>query len=318
MEEEENNMIALLYNTPYTASYNASLNKNPVGRPKKRKNHNIMRNNVNINSDVELVKFTTLDLQLIKQIIQLFKQLNKINIYISFEESNIKLFNYEPNESGMIQSSLELSELYSYNYKQDITISCITHKLNDILNNVNSNYEIISFSVTEDTNLKIEMINTDVEERCIDYLPIDIKTNITHDIHVNFMKHNDNVIRFAIPVKMLKKKLSVFNKITKYLILEYDGSAVKFNVEPDDKWGKHITQYTNLRKLQFLNVPNIAEFKIGINFKDILHFSNLSLTDKIHFIIVPNVQSIYCATSGGSVSSHTTIIKIPVEWVLPN
>ena len=149
--------------------------KNPVGRPKK-KQQNIndinFKNVISNDTTDDLVSFSLKDLTLFKQIINLFKLLTVCEFYISFSQTSVKFFIIEDKATNVIME-IDVQNLIDYYINDTITISCITVKMNDILSNVNSNYHIAFFSVTQEYNIKLKLINSCIQEHNISYIHVD-------------------------------------------------------------------------------------------------------------------------------------------------
>lgn len=279
--------------------------KNPVGRPKKNQQNIVDVNFKNIipddNTSNDIVSFSLKDLTLFKQIINLFKLLTKDEFYISFSHNTVQFFITDEPETNVI---IDSQNLIDYAVINPITISCITVKMNDILSNVNSNYHLALFSVTQEYNVKLKLINSQIQEHNISYIHVDRVYVEPNTVNLNLPIFTV----FEIPVKLLKKKLIIFNKQCETFEIEIKNNKVVFNFYPLDKFGKFITEYIDMEKI---NCKNIIESKITININTLLSFSNLSLAENIIFYISQGIM--YCQAILNQ--QHIVTINIPIVVV---
>ena len=336
---------------------NKKIYKNPVGRPKKKYNNNDInfKNIINISNDMAgmLVSFSIKNIILFKQIINLFKLLGLCEFYISFSKKYVKFFIIDENTKNIsVIVDINITELIDYNFNMDInsiTISCITIKMNDILTNINSNYQIAVFNLTKEYNIRLELINLTLNEHSISYSSVNIidtepmpvantitdapaalckdsltpaalcKDSLTPaalckmletDLNCKLQQLiNSNHVSFEIPIKLIKKKLTILNKQCSTFIIELKLDSLSFYFEPSDRYGKYITNFNNMEKINYKN-NNGYEFKVVVDIYNLLSFSNLSLAENITFYISRENSNMYCKTVLSSL--HEIIINIPV------
>lgn len=312
--------------------------KNPVGRPKKRYNQDFKSSivlsdfNNSTNNTNNIVSFSNKNLLLFKQIINLFKLLELNEFYITFTPTSMKFFIIDDRTTNVVVD-IDVNQLADYNFNYSgasgangasantcITISCMTVKMNDIFTNINSSYDIALFSITNEYNLKIELINLNFSEHNISYLPVEVINVSVDDLDIKLKQAMslNNFVSFELPVKLLKKKLSNHSKQCKYFNIKIEKASVTFQFNPQDKYGTHLTQYTDMEKICYKN-SNSIELELVINIDNVLSFSNLSLSENIQFfIIAPPLTSVAPAIKGTEVfckavldPTHTVVIKIP-------
>jgi hypothetical protein len=275
------------------------IEKKRPGRPKKKIEKKEVVNdgivNVPLNKHLEetepnlvnVVEIVYTNPMMMRKIFHLFKIMSVENVTMQFNKTHTKLYGIDNLEKNEIYVKIFGDKMNRYYCEEPLEISFGPRNINKILQTLTKDHGQIILAITRQykrSRILFILTNDEIEEDSINNIEIDNIEHYDWIIEKELKKEKHYPIKFELPAKYFKKKISDIEPLTDILRIEKTGfSPLKWTYNFKDKKGFNETPFKNPWKINMRSTIDEEEiFSTSVCLEHIRPFSSSLIADEIH------------------------------------
>lgn len=220
-----------------------------------------------------------------KKIFQLFKTMGSQDIRLRFEPEVLKIYQLVANKAK-IYVKIFGKKLSRYYCEKPFEIGCNPSRIYDKLIPLSKSHSKITITTNRQhmrSKIFIIITNDEMDEDAVDDLEIDEIEPYDWDIEETLTGEERYPIRFVMPSKYFKKKITDLSKGCDILRIEKTGfENLRFYHVHNDRRGRHDSYYKNSGLINLISMLEEDDiFSTSVYTDDIKSFSSVLITDEI-------------------------------------
>jgi hypothetical protein len=222
-----------------------------------------------------------------KKIFQLYSMMDAESVRLRFEKNYIKIFATDHTGKNKIYTKIYSNRLNRYYCENVLEVGCETRRIDKKLATLTKDHgeiHIYTDRRSKNSAITISLINDEMQEESVDFMEINDIEDYNWDVEDILKKEISYPVKFTVPSKYFKKKISDFSKGCEILRIEKTGNEyLRFNYTHGDKKGKHDSYYKDHAKIRLdCSIEEDDIFSTSVCVDDIQPFSSALISDEVH------------------------------------
>jgi hypothetical protein len=222
-----------------------------------------------------------------KKIFSLFKAMSVENIRIKLEKECIKMYATDHTDNNQIYIKIHCDKMNKYYLSKVLEFGLGPTNIQKILQTLNKDYaKICWFTETqyERSKIKIGLTNDEMEEDSIYTIDLDQIENYDWSVEEELAFENDYPLKFELPSKYFKKKVTDFKLLGEIMKIEKHGDGfLRLSYTFSNNKGDQNTYFKNPAKINLISTIDPDEiFSTSVYLDHIKPLSGCLISDTIH------------------------------------
>lgn len=256
-----------------------------------------------------------------KRIFSLYRNMQAEQVRIRFERDCIKMFSRDHCENNKIYVRIDGRRLTRYYCEHVFEVYVNTLMVQKVLSTISKDNGMIVWQTSrqyERSRLTIMSNYDEVSERSVDDIDIASPEPYEWDIEEELSYEDDYPVRFRLPFKYFKKRVSDFRLLGDTLYISGDHSNIRFSYQFNTRKGNHISHFMQPEKIELESRLTDDAFAPAVRLDHIRPVASSLISEYIYISADYTrnlIFSIYLDTDKDTPKRGTCTIKIITDLV---
>lgn len=276
-----------------------------VGRPKKLITRAVRDVLTSCDDADKKIRIYPKNIMLIKHYMHVVKEIGWLRVHMHFDVDKWLMYARNQSETVHIVAVFDKESMDGYAYEEvPLSARCEIHEISEMLLIAAGDYDNVTLAIDATPNMNVKLYHSDIGQEHESIMRIEIHydspwTAITSKLALIATYP----LRLSLPIKLLKKNLAVFGKISERIIISYTGTKLELKCVNTLSSPEHITRFTKLSNLNLGVDESVTSLSVMVESSEILAFLNgfagsntdmvdIYIHDTLDLIMQINVQHV--------------------------